>query len=159
MTKNRHQNLPRWLAYSRPAIVVFSALLLMVGLWNLYTQIRLWSETVILVSGTIGAVKEESIGGGVRYTVDLTVDDTGEEIEFRLRNSGPVQDWFVRAGSGTKVGILYGKGSGEIISLHPEEPPGEMVREQGTPYFVRLVGAITSISLALLLYFAPKWSR
>jgi hypothetical protein len=143
---------------SQLALRVFAWLLLAASIWGLTNLVQLWNRPVKLVSGTPGRVVEESEAGRFRYLVPFTVGETGDVLMLRLRNNGPVIDYFT-AKPGIPVAVLYWPSEMTIASVHPliaGEPP---IRGQYPPYNALLGTSVLGVLLAGVLLLGGQLDR
>jgi hypothetical protein len=132
---------------SRLALHVFGWLLLAASILGLTNLAQLWARPVKLVSGTPDRVMEESEAGRFRYLVPFTVDETGDVLVLRLRNNGPVIDYFMNK-PGVPVAVLYWPSEMTIASVHPLVAGEAPVRGQYPPYNALLGTSLLGVALA-----------
>jgi len=132
----------------RPLVRFLALLLVAASLWGIFNQVRLWNRPIRLVMGTAGDVVEDD---GARYGITFTVQETGEEMQFRLLNNSPTLDYLItRAPTGT-VALRYWPDDMTVTSLNPLIVGAEPIENPSPPAGLVLATSILGLLVALAI--------
>jgi len=143
----------------RPLVTGFALLLLLVSGWGLVNLFGYWGRSVELVKGAAGEIREERIDKQVRYLVPFTVDESGQELEFQVKNNGPAMDYFMDGQAKPPLAILYWTDDLSVAKVHPLVAGEEPVRDRYPNYAVLLTTSVLGIVLALMLLLVGPLER
>ena len=103
---------------SMPLLRAFALLLIVASLWGIVNQFTQWNRPVKLEIGVAGMVREERLGGTVRYSLPFAAD-SGQEMTLWLRNNSPVLDYFLTSPSTATVAVRYWPDDMSVVAVHP----------------------------------------
>jgi hypothetical protein len=143
---------------SNPLLRAFALLLIVASLWGIVNQFTLWNRPVKLEIGVAGMVREERLGGAVRYSLPFTTD-SGQEMTLWLRNNSPVLDYFLTSPSTTAIAVRYWPDDMSVVAVHPliiDVPP---IADRIPPSGVLLATSILGMLLGLTILFSSQLDR
>jgi hypothetical protein len=138
-------------ALERVGRPLLALLLIAVSLWGIINRTTLWNRSIKVVIGVAGSVQEERQEGVARYSVPFTVEETGEEISFRLRNNSAVLDYLITRPPTTTIALRYRPDDMNVTAVNPLLAGVDPIENRAPRSDVLLATSVLGLLLALAL--------